>query len=223
MVHLIDELKIIPGVMGACLYKTQEGVKASNLPGIFKRERLDSIGRQLIKLQSAGRMSLAGCKELQLSFEELKIVAREFEDGTLAFALCEGGFNAQLLQMPLRLLEEEYLRLAKEIVAKPENANVDSGADASADGKATVPNSSKLDSAAQAELTDELTTELALLVGPMAGMIVEDAIDGWQQQNPNKVADLVELICAEVGSAEKADLFRQSVSAIIYKWDWKKE
>lgn len=221
MVHLIDELKVIPGVMGACLYQPQKGVLASNLPSIFKQERLEVVGRQLIKLQSAGRMSLAGGSDLQLCFEELMIVAREFECGTLVFALCEGGFNGQLLQMPLSLLEAEYHRHATAPTVVPVAAPVESEESLSTHKsvEAAAPANSDIDSAARAALVDELTGELSLLVGPMAGMIIEDVFDDWQQDT---VADLVELICAELGDAGKSNQFRRSTAGIISKRDLKK-
>ena len=43
MIHLIDELKVIPGVMGACIVNLQDGLKVTNLPTIFKPERLKSL------------------------------------------------------------------------------------------------------------------------------------------------------------------------------------
>ncbi len=46
MHQLIDELKSVSGVIGACTYSPQNGLQESNLPGIFKPEKLAAIGRQ---------------------------------------------------------------------------------------------------------------------------------------------------------------------------------
>lgn len=50
MNQILDELKSIPGVVGACVYSPRAGLKISNLPGIFKPERLAAVGKHLSKL-----------------------------------------------------------------------------------------------------------------------------------------------------------------------------
>ncbi|MCK4502169.1 MAG: hypothetical protein KAU22_03980, partial [Desulfuromonadales bacterium] len=68
MIHLIDELKVIPGVIGACIVNSQEGLKVTNLPTIFKPERLTLVGKHLLKLYATGRMSFNDLTDIILNY-----------------------------------------------------------------------------------------------------------------------------------------------------------
>ncbi len=76
MHQLIDELKSVSGVIGACTYSPQNGLQESNLPGIFKPEKLAAIGRQFTKLYTVGQMSFSDLTELTLNYDESVVVAR---------------------------------------------------------------------------------------------------------------------------------------------------
>ena len=71
MQQLIDELKAIPGLVGACIYSSRDGLQETNLPGIFKADRLGAVGKQLAKLYSAGRMSFDDLTDVSLHYDEL--------------------------------------------------------------------------------------------------------------------------------------------------------
>ncbi len=208
MVHLIDELKVIPGVMGACICHPHEGVQASNLPAIFKVERLETIGRQLIKMISAGRMSLDGLSDLILRFEESMVVARELKGGGVVFALCDGSCHRQILQMPLSLVADGYAG----VVASLDKASPAASPIMEPGPAATAETNVSVD-----ELIEGLQGVLAPLVGPMAGMIVEDSAETWESdgRSVTRINALVDLICQEIGDDEKADAFRQSAEHFI--------
>ena len=156
--------------MGACLYHPQNGVEVSNLPAIFKVARLENIGRDLVKLLSAGRVSLEDATDLLVHFEESIIVARQLAGGTLIFAICETDCNQNMLQMSFRLLEEGYRKEAgsaaptPEVAAVPEPEPVAGGAEE-----------------APEELIELLRDALAPVVGPMADLILDDAVEEWME------------------------------------------
>ena len=108
MLHLIDELKVIPGVMGACIVNSQTGVQVTNLPALFRVERLALVGKHLLKIYAAGRMSFDDLTDITLNYDESVVVARELEKNTLIFAICDPTFNQNLLSMSFNLLHEEF-------------------------------------------------------------------------------------------------------------------
>ena len=67
------------------------------------------------------------------------------------------------------------------------------------------------------ELIEGLQEELAPLVGPMAGMIVEDSVEVWEAggRNVARIDALVDLICQEIGDDDKADAFRLATEVLI--------
>lgn len=107
MIHLIDELKMIPGVLGACLFHSDEGVKVANLPSVFKKERLQMIGSHLNKMYTAGTTTFDVIGGLCLHFDESIIVARSIAADTLCFVVCDPAYNLNVLVMSLDLMQEE--------------------------------------------------------------------------------------------------------------------
>jgi len=107
MTHLIDELKIIPGVLGACFFKAGEGVTAANLPPVFKKERLELVGNQLAKIYTAGATTFDDFTGLSLHFDESVIVTRAVAADTLCFVICDIVYSHNVLAMSLDLMQEE--------------------------------------------------------------------------------------------------------------------
>ena len=108
MINLIDELKAIPGVVGASIVDANEGVKATNLPAIFKPERLAQVGNHLLELYAAGQLSFKDLTDITLNFEESVVVARVLDRSIVIFVICEPTFNNNLLNMSLNLLQDEF-------------------------------------------------------------------------------------------------------------------
>lgn len=107
MTHLIDELKLIPGVFGACIVQADVGVTAANLPAIFKKERLELIGNHLLEIYAAGAATFADFSGLSLHFDEALVVARAVAADALCFVVCDPAYNPNSLIMSLDLLSEE--------------------------------------------------------------------------------------------------------------------
>lgn len=107
MRYVVDELKMIPGVLGACFVQAENGVTAANLPAVFKKERLELIGNALAKIYAAGATSLDEFSCLSLHFDESVVVARVVGADTLCFVICDPAYNLNPLIMSLDLLQEE--------------------------------------------------------------------------------------------------------------------
>lgn len=107
MTYIIDELKMIPGVLGACIVQANVGVTAANLPAIFKKERLESIGNALAKIYTAGAATLNDFSCLSLHFDESVIVARAVGDDNFCFVICDPASNLNTLITSLNLLQEK--------------------------------------------------------------------------------------------------------------------
>lgn len=107
MMHFIDDLKAIPGVLGACFIQADAGVTASNLPAVFKKERLELIGNCLAKIYAAGATTFDDLSGLALHFDESVVVARAVAADTLCFVICDPAYSINTLIMSLDLLQDE--------------------------------------------------------------------------------------------------------------------
>lgn len=104
MTSLINELEVIPGVVGACFYDLNSGVKTSNLPSDFSRDRLELIGNHLAKIYATGALTFDNFSGLSLYYDESVVVARTVTADTLCFVVCDPAYNLNAL---LNLMQEE--------------------------------------------------------------------------------------------------------------------
>ena len=209
MIHLIDELKVIPGVIGACIVNSQEGLKVTNLPTIFKPERLNLVGKHLLKLYSAGRMSFDDLTDIVLNYDESVVVARELEKNTLIFAICDPTFNHNLLTMSFNLLQEEF-KLGNFSTATTPATEVKSAA-------SSQPSTGGVSGALQ-DLFTEMKTSLGKILGPMAGFVFDEVAEEWMEQGPpdfSRIEELIEQINQEIADQDKIDNYRQIISSAL--------
>ena len=206
MQQLIDELKAIPGMVGACIYSSRDGLQQTNLPGIFKVDRLDVVGKHLSKLYSAGRMSFDDLTDVSLHYDESVVVARELQKGLLIFAICDPSFNHNLLTMSFNLLQEEFRNGSydSEEVSPPEPSSAVS----------VVPSAATFDPR-QLGLLEDMKGKLGRILGPMAGFIFEEAVDTWERQGAavEKIEALLALLDKEIADEDKSLAYRQLIAA----------
>lgn len=206
MKQAIDELKAIPGVVGACLFSTQEGLLESNLPGMFKPEKLAAVGKQVTKLLAAGRMSFDDLNDLSLHYDESVVIARELRRGLTIFAVCDPSFNHNLLTMSLNLLQEE---LRNQPEGQPVAAVSESVATKSAPAVTIDPSLEPL--------LGELKAALAKVLGPMASIIFDELQQNWAQEGatPERLSVLLEMINREIGDTDKIAAFSALTAPLL--------
>ncbi len=207
MIHLIDELKVIPGVIGACIVSSKEGIKVTNLPSIFKSERLNLVGKHLLKLYSAGWMSFDDLTDVSLHFDESVVLARELEKGLLVFAICDPTFNQNLLTMSFNLLHEEF-KLGN-FSAVPVSAPLNE--DVAAPVEATI-------SGTLQDLLEEMKSALGKVLGPMAGFVFDEVLESWVEQGTpdfSRIEELIKQIDQEIVDRDKIDHYRQLISSVL--------
>ena len=215
MIHLIDELKVIPGVIGACIYHSQEGLKVSNLPAIFKPERINIVGKHLMKLYSAGRMSFDDLNDIALNYDESVVVARELEKNTLIFAVCDPSFNHNLLSMSFNLLQEEF-KNGNFISAPAELPGETSVLEPAVEKTSTAQSHQGINHELKGLLA-ELKGALAKILGPMAEFVFDEVAEEWEQSGANvsRIEDLIEKISVEIGDENKAEEYRQLIAPVL--------
>lgn len=212
MINLIDELKTVPGIVGACIVNG-EGLQATNLPAIFKPERLSRVGQHLLALSASGRASFDDLTDMTLNYDESVVVARELVDGTMLFVICDPTFNYNLLTMSLNLLQEEFKggNFTSAPVATPPEPVTPAAAVAAAAPTGEI-------SAQLQSLLDDMKELLSKILGPMAAFVFDDAVEEWQGQGGadfSRIEELIEGINREIGDQEKNDRYRALVSPLL--------
>lgn len=210
MKQVIDELKTMPGVIGCCIYSSVNGVHLSNLPAVFKPERLAAIGEQLFRLHSAGNKSLKDLNNISIFYDEAVIVAKLLKNNLLLFSICDPGFNQNLLAISFNLLQEEAGTTADSEPVEPTAQQPVQSATKQPD----------IHSVPLSNLLPEMKAQLGKILGPMAGFIFEEAVDSWKEQtDPDKVRieGLIELLNQEISIPKKITQYRELIDPILRK------
>ena len=201
MKKIIDDLKDLSGVLGACLYHGQKGILESNLPAMFTAEKLQDIGNLLMKIQTVGKMNFHDLTDLTLQYDESEILVRGVDDNLIVFTLCEPGFNQSLVAMSLNLLEHE---LKNYLAQQAEPAAVEEVQEAT--------------SAEVEAILAEMNTHLLNILGPMADIIFEESAEEWKEQGKRTVEDLdslIEMLSEEIGSEDKITKYKALIAPAI--------
>lgn len=206
MQQLVNDLKSIPGVIGACCFDSKNGLGANSLPSLFKQERLSNIGKLLAKIVSAGRLNFPDLGDLLLSYEETTILCRPLGGNSYLIILCDPGINMNLLTMSLNLAQEDLSVQGDSTQAQPASAQA-------AEQMQSSPESLLSNSSLAKPLTT-MRELLAKIIGPMAGIVFDDILAQWCASAPpgkNGLPRLLDMLNKEIGDAEKAAQYRDLV------------
>lgn len=200
MKEIIEDLKDLSGVLGACLYHSQKGVLETNLPSIFTVEKLSDLGRLLKKIHSAGRMNFHDLTDLSLHYDESVILVREIKEDLIIFLLCDPGFNHNLISMSLNLAQQDLKNKQISVVVPPPEKSP------SAPAEKVLP------------VLAEIKSHLPKIMGPMADIIFDEMLEIWQEKGNCTVSNLeslVQLLAEEIGNADKVTHFREMIAPAL--------
>ncbi len=211
MINLIDELKAIPGVIGASIVAADEGLKATNLPNFFKPERLVLVGNHLLKLYAAGQLSFNDLTDITMNFDESVVVARALDKNIILFVICDPNFNNNLLNMSLNLLQDEFK--AQNISTLSTASPTPAPAAATAPAEAQASSDTNLD-----DLFSVMEKGLGKILGPMAEFIFAEVVEKWTANgvaNGSRIDELIKLLNQEIIDLDKIEHYREIISPAL--------
>jgi hypothetical protein len=196
MAEIIEELKDIPGVLGACLFHGQKGLVQTNMPADFTADKLTEVGKLLMKIQSAGRMNFPDLNDLSMHYEDSVILGRELEENLMVFTLCTPSYNQNLVTTTLNLLQQKRIRPKASESAGTKNEKMP-------------------------QVLDELKAHLPKILGPMASIIFDEAVETWEEQGNSSIDNinsLLLLINEEIGDEGKIAYYANMIAPILGKY-----
>jgi len=179
MREVLRQLASIPGVVGALASGPKGELLAAEFPPLFDDVGLNQAAA-LLADETAGFRRIAGPDGLlQLRYANGRALLKPFASGTL-LVLGTAGVDAQLLGLSL---EQASRRLEKAPAASA------AGAAGAADDGANPP-------AELASAREGLTEALARQIGPVAGLVFEEAWSAWSAAGSAARARLPQLVAA---------------------------
>ncbi|QTA83927.1 Uncharacterized protein dnl_63520 [Desulfonema limicola] len=225
MDKILDEIKSIPGIIGGFIYSSQKGISASNLPAVFKQDRLQTIAKMLIKIYSSGVTCFPDMLEISIYYDESILIIREISASTYLIIVCDPSINENFLAMSLNLIVSD---LKKAAITQKEQNNIEQAFVAAKSGK-NIPDKNIIDKNIidgeqllnQGPISENLKnmqTALAKIAGPMAKIIFIDALNEWVKTSRPSLSSinvLINILEAEINDPEKMDYYRELVSPYI--------
>ena len=217
---LLNELKMMPGLIGSFVYTNKNGVVGSDLPRLFRLEALKKVGGLLSRTQqmteSVG-MELTG---FEIKYEESLMLIKGVDRGAILVVICEPNVSLPLVTMSASMLLPE-LKLA---IAEREKAPAVKTQPTIKTPVATPEPAQKVD--AESILKNgplsgplsQMKMALAHAMGPMANLIIIESIELWIKNGPANQARLQELakiLAAEINNADQESAFMAEVKHLL--------
>jgi len=202
----IATLKELPGVFGVCVYDADQRLIVNRMPPFFPAETLASLGALLADISSLAREKLSRASDLTLHYDEVSLIVRTLTDKTI-LVLGEPHMNERLVSYSLNLL------------GKPKTAVEPKGAEIAASKPATQPTTT---ANFISVYVADLKLALAKIVGPMADIIFDDAMEQWHQQGETPFGNLLLILREEIndqGQFERYLAITKKTVAEIQAWE----
>jgi hypothetical protein len=97
MRKLLNEISVIPGVTGFCVFDKKEGPLCKDLHPNLSEELLQLVGIHLIRLIQMGTMSELNVKSVHFRFDKYVVVGVPLDAGAVLLTICESHANCSLV------------------------------------------------------------------------------------------------------------------------------
>jgi len=214
MDELLQEIKILPGVLGVFVSVDKPDIIFSYVPDGYDHETLKLVGgslQRIIKMNASCQLSV---NAVEMQFAEAKVWVKNICEGALLVTLCEPEANFSLINMTTNMLLGELALGVEKVRANPDAARqAVSAKKAGSMDFAQAQNEEPLQSAIPI-----FQDALARAIGPIAAMLVKEIVGKWLQGGAcaqERFPELVDLFCQEIGDAPLEKEFRADTARIL--------
>jgi len=210
MNDLLQEIKLLPGVIGSSVHINGEEKIFSDLPKVFQGKTAD-IGRsleRLFKLRQGRDINF-----IEVRFDESLMLMRPVDRESSLITICEAGANFPLVNMTSSMLIGE-LRKAVEAVRRGEEEKQETAAPQPEKPAAKADVNEIMHKGPLAPVMEKLGNALALAIGPISDMVMKDTVKEWAAggaADESRIPELVDMLCREIDDSELEKEFRQQV------------
>lgn len=208
MKKLLQEISVIPGVAGSCIFDKKEGPLCKDLHPTLSEELIQTVGIHLVRLIQMGRMADLAIQSSHFRFDKYTVVGMPLDTGAVLLTICEAQANCSLVATTAAMLVAD---MREELVRGVPVA--DDGDDIE-----EVMIVDENDDADMQPLYDKIEQILAGAIGPVAGVIMQDYLHKWKQSGPiipARLAELAKMLEEEIGDSELAKDFSEKIKTVL--------
>jgi len=209
MRNLLQEISVIPGVTGSCIFDKKDGPLCKDLHPTLSEELLQTVGIHLVRLIQMGTMAGLNIQSSHFRFDKYTVVGIPLETGAVLLTICEAQANCSLVATTAAMLAADMREELRQGVTSVDQGESEKEVDMALD---------ESDDADMKSLYEEVEQALASAIGPVAGVVLQDYLIKWKQIGPAipaRLAELTQMLEEEIGDSELAQDFSERIKTIL--------
>lgn len=205
MEKILKEISMVPGVIGSCIVGENQQTKCSDLAEHFSSDFSQTVGSHVTRLIQMSTMAELEVKIVSFRYDRYTVIGIPQESGAILLSVCEAQANCSLVATTASMLSADIKKVLEEQGEEPL-------AEAELAEEQGAP-----ESQLEEEVNEELLTifetiqdSLARVIGPVAGMIMEDTLATWRANGPaekERLSELIDLLVVEINDSSLAKEF----------------
>lgn len=218
MDQLLQEITMLPGVLGCFVFNAKQGILGSKMPPIFKENNLQTVGSLITRTVQIGNMAMLLLKEIEMQYNESLLIIKLLPKETLLIIICEPNANKSLINMTTGMLAKDIAEvLSQSSISRPVNPQAKLQKPVVAQAQVIQQQKTVIDG----ELTSilkQVKDTLAMVIGPIAGPVLKDTVKIWTKQSSpstSSLPDLAKLLCTEINDKDLEERFRKELKKIL--------
>jgi hypothetical protein len=219
MDSLLQEINMLPGVLGCFVYNDKQQIAGNKMPPIFKENSIRSIGNLLTRTVQMANMAQLNFTGIEIKYNESLLLANPLAGGALLIIICEPSINQSLVKMTTGMLTKD-LEASMSMGSTP--ATRAARQKTPATNNSPAPKQAPKDAEISAELApilEQVKEALALAIGPIAAPVMKDSIELWATQQEPSIANipaLAKILCQEINDVDLEEDFMAELKNIKF-------
>ncbi len=203
MKTVLQELAVLPGVIGSCVSVNNTDILASSLPEFFSNTMATDANSNIKRMMQMAKVKGLAPQTMSIRYDKFTILAIPVDETSTLLVLCEPGSNTSLVATTASMLGPEIgkklTQPQKKKVVSPETVNSEE---------------QKYINSKTSKALEQIKTALFDTVGPVADMVYEDCFLHWTEYKPGDVGRIFEFLACISKEIDNDDLFGEFKSKI---------
>jgi len=230
MNDLLQEVKILPSVIGTFVYVDKNDTVYPDLPKLFHGKDLSQIGRSITKVFKLNDKNRQSVNTLEMFYNESLIHIKQIDTDSCLVVICEPSANLPLVNMTTSMLVADLKSEVAKAKQLPKATETVSAAPALSAQKTQPSQTTKLgpqksidieqlmNEGPMAEIFKHYQNALARAIGPIGKMVMKEVVEKWAKEgecSPARFNKLTNMLCEEIGNTNLEAEFRSEVKSFL--------
>lgn len=205
MKTVLQELSILPGVVGSCVVMGDGRVLAFSLPVFFTEGMAVESGSKMRRMMQMAAVKGLSPQIMSIRYDKYTVLALPINDEAILLTLCGSGNDTSLIATTCVVLQPD---LEKKLNAALEEKKQDQTGGAKPE--------------APAESNEEIEKALALIkkslfetIGPVADMVYAECVQRWTENANADMGRMFELLACISQEIDSSELFAEFKGKIV--------